>query len=82
LLREPLDFRQTFVENLIAEADRSAAAFLLACLPIGILHVAGKDIPFLRLSFGGVPLEDIDEGIGILSGCIRAARTAVAAGTW
>jgi 2-aminoadipate transaminase len=36
-------------------------------------HVHGTDIPWLRLSFGSVPLDDISEGIGVLGECIREA---------
>ena len=42
--------------------------------PGRILHVEGKDIPYLRLSFGSIPLVDIPEAIGILNECMRAAR--------
>ncbi len=42
--------------------------------PGRVLHVEGEDIPYLRLSFGSIPLNDIPEAIGILNECMRAAR--------
>ena len=56
--------------------ERLAQARSFIHSPGRILHVEGKDIPYLRLAFGAVPLEDIDEGIRILNECIRAARIA------
>ncbi|MDA0977315.1 MAG: PLP-dependent aminotransferase family protein [Proteobacteria bacterium] len=42
-------------------------------------HVAGKDVPYLRLAFGHVPDELISEGVGILAECITRCRTSNAA---
>ena len=38
-------------------------------------QVANEDAPFLRLAFGHVPDEMIDEGIPVLAQCIRESRT-------
>jgi 2-aminoadipate transaminase len=42
-------------------------------------HVDRSKRPYLRLAFGHVPDEIIAEGIGVLAGCIKAARTSNAA---
>ena len=69
-IKFPDDVDRSVLEKLAAERG-----FIHS--PGRILHVDGKDIPFLRLSFGAVPLADIPEGISVLDECIRAARLPV-----
>jgi 2-aminoadipate transaminase len=38
-------------------------------------QIANEDVPYLRLAFGHVPDEMIEEGIPVLAECIREART-------
>ncbi len=66
-VRFPDDVDQNALDKLLAERG-----FIHS--PGRTLHVEGKDIPYLRLSFGAVPLDEIPEGIGVLNDCIRAAR--------
>ena len=47
----------------------------LKYLPGQSFHVRGEDTPHLRLAFGHVPNDLIVEGIQVLAGCVRAART-------
>ena len=42
--------------------------------PGSAFHVAGKDIPYLRLAFGSIAEEAISEGIGRLAAAVSAAR--------
>ncbi|MEZ5559818.1 MAG: PLP-dependent aminotransferase family protein [Pseudomonadales bacterium] len=44
-------------------------------LPGSAFHVAAADVPYLRLAFGHLSLQDIDEGVGELARCIREARS-------
>lgn len=66
-IKFPDDVDQVALDTLLAKRQ-----FIHS--PGRILHVEGKDIPYLRISFGAVPLDDIPEGIAILASCIRAAR--------
>ena len=63
----PDDVDQSALDTLLAERQ-----FIHS--PGRILHVEGKDIPYLRLSFGAVPIDDIPEGIAVLGDCIRTVR--------
>lgn len=38
-------------------------------------HIHGEQVPYLRLAFGHVPDDDIQDGIPILAQCLREART-------
>ena len=43
--------------------------------PGSAFEIHGADIPYLRLAFGFISLEDIREGIPVLAECIREARS-------
>ena len=67
----PADVEQKELAELMAEKNilyASGSAF----------HIHGEDVPFLRLAFGFIALEDIREGILAMVECIRAARQGVA----
>ena len=38
-------------------------------------HYQSKDVPYLRLAFGHLTLEQIEEGIPVLAQCLRESRT-------
>ncbi len=44
-------------------------------LPGSSFHVASEDVPYLRLAFGHLSLEQIADGIEALGRCIRESRT-------
>ncbi|MFH1569897.1 MAG: PLP-dependent aminotransferase family protein [Gemmatimonadota bacterium] len=65
--------------NLPDDVDRRRLAELAAARQLryargSAFHVAGQDVPNLRLAFGHCSLDDIREGIPQLGECIRAAR--------
>jgi DNA-binding transcriptional MocR family regulator len=43
-------------------------------LPGAAFHVAGADVPYLRLAFGHLDGDTISEGVARLARCIRQAR--------
>ncbi|MFU8816745.1 MAG: PLP-dependent aminotransferase family protein [Pseudomonadales bacterium] len=51
-------------------------------LPGSAFHFAGQDVPYLRLAFGHLNQEQIDEGSARLARCIREARTSNEARTF
>jgi len=70
--------------GLPADVDRQRLADLAAERHIryargAAFHVAGADVPNLRLAFGHCSLDDIREGVPLLGECIRAARSGAAA---
>ncbi|MBQ42833.1 MAG: hypothetical protein CME15_10275 [Gemmatimonadetes bacterium] len=46
----------------------------LGYAPGSAFHISGEDVPFLRLAFGYIALDDIRLGIPVLGECIREAR--------
>ena len=70
--------------NLPADVDRQRLSELAGERSIlyargSAFHVAGADVPNLRLAFGYCSLDDIREGVPQLGECIRAARSGAAA---
>ena len=64
------------------DVDRRKLAALMAeknilYAPGSAFHIRGEDVPFLRLAFGFIALEDIREGILAMVECIRSARQEV-----
>ena len=64
------------------DVDRGKLAELMAeknilYAPGSAFHIRGEDVPFLRLAFGFIALEDIREGILAMVECIRSARQEV-----
>lgn len=62
------------------DVDRAKLAVLAAERSVGYasgaqFHIRGEDVPYLRLAFGHVPDQLIEEGIPELAKCIREART-------
>ena len=41
--------------------------------PGSSFHVHGQDVPFLRLAFGFIDRDDVEEGVRLLVECVRAA---------
>ncbi len=71
-VRFAADVDQEKLARLAAERG-----FLYA--PGSNFHVHGKAVPYLRLAFGHVPDDDIQDGIPVLARCLREARTSNAA---
>jgi 2-aminoadipate transaminase len=44
-------------------------------------HTLGQDVPYLRLAFGWIAIEDILEGVRLLANCVREAMPATAVAT-
>ena len=64
------------------DVDRGKLAELMAeknilYAPGSAFHIRGEDVPFLRLAFGFIALEDIRDGILAMVECIRSARQEV-----
>ena len=64
------------------DVDRGKLAELMAeknilYAPGSVFHIRGEDVPFLRLAFGFIALEDIRDGILAMVECIRSARQEV-----
>ncbi len=64
------------------DVDREKLRALLAennilCAPGSAFHIHGEDVPFLRLAFGFIALEDIRDGILRMVECIRSSRQEV-----
>jgi len=65
------------------DVDRQKLAALanergLRFAPGSAFHIHGEDVPFLRLAFGYIGLDDIHRGLPVLGECIREARTRAA----
>ena len=43
-------------------------------------HTLGQDVPYLRLAFGWIAIQDIPEGVRLLGECVREAMPAAALG--
>jgi 2-aminoadipate transaminase len=66
--------------RLPADVDRqrlwqTCQAQGVSYLPGSAFHYAGDDVPYLRLAFGHLDEEQIDEGTARLARCIRESRT-------
>jgi len=66
--------------RLPADVDRQrlwevCQAQQVSYLPGSAFHCAGQDVPYLRLAFGHLDQQQIDEGTARLARCIRQART-------
>jgi 2-aminoadipate transaminase len=66
--------------RLPADVDRqrlwaACQAEQVSYLPGSAFHFAGQDVPYLRLAFGHLDQQQIDEGTARLARCIRASRT-------
>ena len=48
-------------------------------MPGAVFHVQNEPVPYIRLAFGHVPDDLIEEGIPILAQCIKESRTSNAA---
>jgi 2-aminoadipate transaminase len=53
----------------------TARARGVSYLPGSVFHHAAEDVPYLRLAFGHLTLQQIDEGVARLARCIRECRT-------
>ena len=67
-VRFPADVGQVKLARLCAERGFAYAAG-------ANFHVDGKQVPYLRLAFGHVPDQSIQEGIPVLASCLRESRT-------
>jgi DNA-binding transcriptional MocR family regulator len=47
----------------------------VAYLPGSAFHYESQDVPYLRLAFGHLTAEQIENGVPLLARCIREART-------
>jgi 2-aminoadipate transaminase len=61
--------------KLIAAAGERNVFFM----PGAVFHVQNEPVPYIRLAFGHVPDDLIEEGIPILARCIKESRTSNAA---
>ena len=52
-----------------------AASRGVAYLPGSAFHFESQDVPYLRLAFGHLTAEQIENGVPLLAQCIREART-------
>ena len=67
-VRFPADVDQDKLARLAAERNFHYA-------PGANFHIRGERVPYLRLAFGHVPDDDIRDGMAVLAGCLREART-------
>ena len=67
----PPDVERVKLAELMAEKN-------ILYAPGSAFHIRGEDVPFLRLAFGFIELEDIRDGILAMVECIRSARQEVA----